>query len=1109
MVVDDQIVRTATGDNSESLDWHTWELGDLQGSSARIVIIDTATGGWGHICADHFVLSDSESNPAGLYGSDFAPLDARVKEWSDWLVSFRLADGANHFMDVTMGHGLPYTWVECENLEPRIVSSTTARYFDESGTITVFPVTGDRLGIEYDGKCYGIYAPEGTIFDVGGNTLAIRFAGEDTYIAVGALVNASDLVAMQTWAYAVPRDTRLDWEYDIEASSVTTTWTVSAEALRGTATDVLQGWLPHHYRGTTNDLVLTGPQYRTPRGTMKCATGNQFSITYSFPGILPNLPAPEPLGNVDHDFDPDRLNLYLTMYAGTTSYGADTYWGGKDVVRLARYMNFAHEAGNDSAFESMRNTLRTALVDWYTYSPEEVEHYFAFYPSWGALVGFNESYYSYSFTDHHFHYGYHTMAAALLGMYDQAFLADYGPMATLVAKEYANWDRTDTRFPFLRTFDPWRGHSYAGGLSSPNGNNQESSSEAIQSWAGLFLLGNVLDDEAMRATGAMGYVLETAAITEYWQDYYGYLGQESTMSDAYDHTITGILFDDGQAYATYFSGDPAWIYGIQWLPISPAMNYLAKDPVFAEWQYDQMMTARDSWLEGEPNTISQMGTSLGNVVLGYRQLFDPDSVAAQMDALWTADDPVATDNYTGGITYYFTHANRLLGPVQWDVRINMPASQAYTNSARGETSYVIYNPEGRPTRLAHVSREGELSGYVHVPPHELVCANQLLTTSSAFEVLSTWPGDGEIDIPAERDEIAIVFSAPVDTNSLAGVTLEGAGVSGLSFQAVSDELIVVFSIEGALEAGEAYAITVPESVSTEDGSQNLGSAMVFSFTVAEDIPEVLPPELVAHYRLNETTGMIAVDSSGSGLDGTYVDSPGLAEVGAASGTGTSVSFDGATQEVSLGSPAPLSTLINDFTVSMWIQPDSLGGNRILFGNRWHDQNGWTLRLAGNQLALERLGPAQTYNSGATIVAGQWTHVAAGYDAANDVTFYLNGQAVTTITGDSPASIATEPWFIASNGTAERFAGRIDDVQVYRRSLSASDVAFVYANPGRTLQEQNADIDANGLIEGDDLLMLLDCMGGPDVSVEESCNGADLDADEDVDLRDAAILQAAL
>ncbi len=53
-------------------------------------------------------------------------------------------------------------------------------------------------------------------------------------------------------------------------------------------------------------------------------------------------------------------------------------------------------------------------------------------------------------------------------------------MARLIAKNYANYDRKDARFPRFprfRTFDLWRGHSFADGEGFPDGNNQESTGE--------------------------------------------------------------------------------------------------------------------------------------------------------------------------------------------------------------------------------------------------------------------------------------------------------------------------------------------------------------------------------------------------------------------------------------------------------------------------------------------------------------------------------------------------------------------------------------------------------------------------------------------------------
>jgi hypothetical protein len=207
---------------------------------------------------------------------------------------------------------------------------------------------------------------------------------------------------------------------------------------------------------------------------------------------------------------------------------------------------------------------------------------------------------------------------------------------------------------------------------------------------------------------------------------------------------------------------------------------------------------------------------------------------------------------------------------------------------------------------------------------------------------------------------------------------------------------------------------------------------------------LLAGDLVAHYTLDEITGTFCADTSGNELHGTYTAGQTL---GAAGIAGTAVEFN-STNIVSLGTPALLNGLVNNFTVSAWIRPTAIGGNRTIFGCNWQSQNGWTLRLSGGNLALERLGPSQLYNSGVAVSTNTWTHVAATYNADNSVTFFKNGVPIGTIAGTAPASPATRPWYIGGNGSGENVIGRLDDVQVYRRALTTNEVAFLYANPSQ-------------------------------------------------------------
>ncbi len=64
LVVDDRVVASATGADSEHLDWVAWDLSAHQGKQARLQVVDRSTGGWGHVLVDDVVLADTAAVPA-------------------------------------------------------------------------------------------------------------------------------------------------------------------------------------------------------------------------------------------------------------------------------------------------------------------------------------------------------------------------------------------------------------------------------------------------------------------------------------------------------------------------------------------------------------------------------------------------------------------------------------------------------------------------------------------------------------------------------------------------------------------------------------------------------------------------------------------------------------------------------------------------------------------------------------------------------------------------------------------------------------------------------------------------------------------------------------
>ena len=58
LVVNGVSVRSSTGDNDEYVAWKHWDVSNYIGQTARIEIVDSSTGLWGHINIDHILQSD-------------------------------------------------------------------------------------------------------------------------------------------------------------------------------------------------------------------------------------------------------------------------------------------------------------------------------------------------------------------------------------------------------------------------------------------------------------------------------------------------------------------------------------------------------------------------------------------------------------------------------------------------------------------------------------------------------------------------------------------------------------------------------------------------------------------------------------------------------------------------------------------------------------------------------------------------------------------------------------------------------------------------------------------------------------------------------------------
>ena len=96
--------------------------------------------------------------------------------------------------------------------------------------------------------------------------------------------------------------------------------------------------------------------------------------------------------------------------------------------------------------------------------------------------------------------------------------------------------------------------------------------------------------------------------------------------------------------------------------------------------------------------------------------------------------------------------------------------------------------------------------------------------------------------------------------------------------------------------------------------------------------------------------------------------------------------------------------------------------------------------------LPRCGGEAVVTGPAALPINTWTHMAGTFDGTT-LRLYINGSLVTSQAFAGPIFTSTGALRIGGNGVwGEYFTGRIDDVRVYNRALSAAEIQTDLATP---------------------------------------------------------------
>jgi hypothetical protein len=176
------------------------------------------------------------------------------------------------------------------------------------------------------------------------------------------------------------------------------------------------------------------------------------------------------------------------------------------------------------------------------------------------------------------------------------------------------------------------------------------------------------------------------------------------------------------------------------------------------------------------------------------------------------------------------------------------------------------------------------------------------------------------------------------------------------------------------------------------------------------------------------------DRSGQGNHGEMVNMS-TSTLRVSGKVGQALQFDGVDDGVSLQSDAVGNGPV---TVTAWIYPRSLGGGG--YGMIFYGHSEFYFQLVTpNALLVYSSNPGGS--SGNDITFNQWNHVVYTRTGAGTSNFYINGTLSGTPNQNNGAPLSgfVNSWIGSRNDGIYAFDGTIDDIRVYNRALSASEV----------------------------------------------------------------------
>ena len=227
--------------------------------------------------------------------------------------------------------------------------------------------------------------------------------------------------------------------------------------------------------------------------------------------------------------------------------------------------------------------------------------------------------------------------------------------------------------------------------------------------------------------------------------------------------------------------------------------------------------------------------------------------------------------------------------------------------------------------------------------------------------------------------------------------------------------------------------------------------------------------LVGWWKFDETSGVIAIDSSGNGHEGTLNGNT-TRTLGQLNGA---LKFDGDGDYVTCGLIDIDTAVSGGLTVCAWINKPA-GGDMKVCSNRQVNSaagGGFTCAIYNDRMEMDMCNANARVlyrdNQGTILPGETWMHLAWVYNDETDTyEEYRDGNLIASQAATTSIGVSTAEFRIANDSpnSGHYFSGMIDDFRIYNHALDVSEILDAIAGRGPQATRAVSPFPENGLTD---------------------------------------------